>query len=424
MGAGQINKASMVSIFNHCLLVWLLVSSMSIANDMTNTQNKPKIPIVYSKHYDITFWGLQHLHPFDTQKYSKIYKYLVKDLGIPKSAFYSPKPVTKENILLVHTREYLKSLNDSKVLATIGEMPVLSPIPNKLLQRNLLMPMKYATGGTILGVKLALEYGWTINLGGGYHHAKKNKGEGFSYISDIAIAIEKLWQDDSTSKVMVIDLDAHQGNGVETIFEKDPRVYVFDIYNVDIYPRDLTAKMYIDKNLPVQTGIRDKAYLDLLVGNIHNSIDEFQPDLIIYNAGTDIYFQDPLGAMDISEQGIIKRDEIVFKAAISKNIPILMLLSGGYTKESARIIGESIKNIISSQQLVKRNYILMLADQVMMENGFSLRDYRKYVTVDDVHYFVIYSKTEGIDFHKLGSFEHTITIRKSDMEIVNIRLEQ
>ena len=312
-----------------------------------NGETIAKIPIIYSPKYNITLFGIQKLHPFDTEKYKKVYKYLRYNVGIEKDQFYIPEKVSEEDLKLVHTERYLKSLNQSKVIAQIAEMPIVKFVPNILLRNRLLRPMKYGTGGTILGAKLAYKYGWAINLSGGYHHAKSNSGEGFSCYADIPIAIYKLWQKDSTQKVMIIDLDAHQGNGHESILKNDNRIIIVDVYNRQIYPGDEEVKQYISYDFPILRYTEDEEYLSIIRDPISTIISIEKPNLIIYNAGTDIYEKDPLGILKISEEGIIKRDEIVFVSAINNDIPILMLLSGGYSKQSAEIISKSIENILT-----------------------------------------------------------------------------
>lgn len=305
-----------------------------------------KLPIIFSKRYDITLMGLQKLHPFDSEKYGKVYRHLLDKLG--GGIFYTPKCVPESDLLNVHTERYLASLRQSRNVAMIAEMDLLSLAPNFLLQSRLLNPMRYATGGTILGSELALEHGWAINLSGGYHHAKNDSGAGFCYFADIPIAAYRLWQQRPDLSIMVIDLDAHQGNGYETVFKDDPRVHILDVYNEEIYPNDIEAKQYIDFHYPLQSHIKDADYLSLIETEIAKALAQVKPGLIIYNAGTDIFIEDPLGRMSISRAGVIKRDEIVFRLAFEHNIPILMVLSGGYTRNSTALIGESIVNIVTN----------------------------------------------------------------------------
>ena len=150
-------------------LISILIILLIFDNSLTgNEKNFTKIPIIYSKHYDITVLGLQKLHPFDSEKYGKIYKYLVKKVGIAKNRFYIPEIASEKDLLSVHSKEYLSSLKKNENVVRIAELGILSVVPNPILQNSFLKPMKYAVGGTILGCELALEYGWAINLSGGY----------------------------------------------------------------------------------------------------------------------------------------------------------------------------------------------------------------------------------------------------------------
>jgi len=307
-----------------------------------------KIPIIFSKHYDITLLGLQRLHPFDSEKYGRVYRYLVNKVGVDKDCFYIPEIVSEKELLSVHTKEYLSSLNHSINIASIAELMMISLVPNFILQSRVLKPMKYATGGTILGCQLAMEYGWAMNLSGGYHHAKSESGGGFCFFADIPIAVYKLFKENPELSIMIVDFDAHQGNGYASIFRDDTRIHVFDVYNEEIYPYDVETKRYIEFEYPVKSYIEDRKYLSLLERELGGAMVKSKPNLIVYNAGTDVLRGDPLGCMSISGDGIVKRDEIVFRNALNNKIPIVMVLSGGYTKKSAAIIGRSIENILKN----------------------------------------------------------------------------
>lgn len=307
-----------------------------------------KLPIVFHEQYDISFWGLEKLHPFDSKKYGKVYRYLLSSLSLKPEQFYTPLKVTQEELLKVHTHEYLDSLTTSATVARIAEVPAVGWLPNSLVQSRVLDPMRFATGGTVLAVQLALEKGWSINLSGGYHHAKAGNGEGFCVFADIPLAIYTLWEKNPDLKVMIIDLDAHQGNGIEAILKNDPRIAVFDVYNGYVYPNDTAAKQFIRFNYPLLPGTDDAIYLKLLNDHLPQAIDAFAPDLIIYNAGTDILAGDAVGQLGVTAQGIMKRDMAVFQWAQTRNIPICMVLSGGYTQRSADIIGASIENIVKN----------------------------------------------------------------------------
>ncbi len=333
-------------------LLFIIVSSVFLykrvfyefPDDWSKTTQK-KIPIVYSDNYDITLFGLQRLHPFDSEKYSKIASQLNNKLGIPKESFHAPKRVGNDDLLLVHSQKYLDSLNDSGVVSRISEMGVLKNVPNFIIQERLLDSIRFATEGTILGAELAMKEGWAINLAGGYHHAKAESGGGFGFFADVPVAIKKLWKKNPKLKVLIIDLDAHQGNGNESIFGSDDRIFILDIYKRDNYPRDEEVKKFIDFDRPVGS-LNNEEYLETVLESVSLAIKNSQPDLIIYNAGSDVLLGDALGQMNITRKGMIKRDEIVFEYAMKSKIPILMVLSGGYTSASAEIVADSIENIL------------------------------------------------------------------------------
>jgi histone deacetylase 11 len=251
----------------------------------------------------------------------------------------------------VHTQEYLDSLRNSKTVAEITEVFFVAWFPSWLVQSKVLNPMLSATSGSILAAKFAIERGWAINLGGGFHHCCRYQGGGFCAFSDITlsyrIARENFQQ---IKKVMIIDLDAHQGNGHERdkLHFDDKDVYILDMYNKNIYPGDWMAMPAINTSVQLESHTSDKKYLDLLRASLLSAFLHFSPDIIYFNAGTDILIGDPLGQLDISPQGVIDRDEIVFRTALEKKIPVVMVLSGGYQRSNAKVIADSIINLRDS----------------------------------------------------------------------------
>eukprot|EP00835_Amoeboradix_gromovi_P006445 NODE_759_length_4494_cov_0.059841.p2 type:complete len:341 gc:universal NODE_759_length_4494_cov_0.059841:164-1186(+) len=334
-------------VFKHFSLYGIITFSfLAYAGGKAPQVQAPRIPVIFHSDYDISLLGLEKLHPFDSCKYGKVFQMLKKQYQ--KSRFYTPEKVSTVDLLKVHSQAYLDSLSNSSVIAQITEIPLLAYVPNFILQRYFMNSMKLATGGTVLAAQRALQDGWAINLSGGYHHAKHDCGGGFCAFSDIPLAIVKLWEKNPELKVMIVDLDAHQGNGHESYFANDERVVIYDVYNDQIYPRDHESRARIDYNYPVNSGIKDAEYLELLEDTLPAAIEESKPHFIIYNAGTDIFEKDPLGRMKITAEGIRKRDAMVFECAQKNNIPVLMVLSGGYTQESAHIIGNSILNILKT----------------------------------------------------------------------------
>ncbi|CAG0890656.1 unnamed protein product [Cyprideis torosa] len=307
--------------------------------------------LIYSSNYDVGFMGLEKLHPFDTKKWGRVFKFLV-DAGMLRNSndIFTPQIVPEEVLKEVHTEQYLRSLNDSSVVAEIAEVSELSMIPNLLLQRYLLNPMKYHVGGTILATQIALDRGWAINIGGGFHHASRSRGGGFCFYADITIAILEA-RKVKDPKVLIVDLDAHQGNGHERDFIADNKVRIMDVYNYLIYPFDDQAKRGITYDYPIRPGTSDEEYLKIVRGGLEKAFAK-EHDLLFYNAGTDCLAGDPLGDLQVSREGIIKRDELVFETAAKYRTPIVMVTSGGYTSISARVIADSILNLYK-KELIK-----------------------------------------------------------------------
>ncbi|KAL6502020.1 histone deacetylase [Orobanche gracilis] len=296
-----------------------------------------KVPLIYSSSYDIAFLGIEKLHPFDSSKWGRIFRFLIAEGFLDKNHVIEPLEAKREDLLVVHSESYLDSLKSSLTVSTIVEVPPVALLPNWLVDRFV--------GGTILAAMLAKERGWAINVGGGFHHCSAEKGGGFCAYADISLCIYFAFIRLNISRVMIIDLDAHQGNGYERDFCDDRRVYILDVYNPDIYPFDYEARRYINQKVEIVSGTTTNEYLSKLDGALEVAAHAFDPELIIYNAGTDILDGDPLGRLKISPGGITTRDEKIFMFARERAIPLVMLTSGGYMKSSAKVIADSIINL-------------------------------------------------------------------------------
>ncbi|XP_055617471.1 histone deacetylase 11 [Toxorhynchites rutilus septentrionalis] len=310
-----------------------------------------KLPIVYRFEYGVKFCGLQRLHPFDASKGENIYKLLkAGNLIKTEEDVHKPLEISSETLMDVHTKRYIESLKWSVNVAKIAEIPPLIFVPNYFVQRNYLRPMRYQTAGSILAAKCALVSpsgtGWAINLGGGFHHCSADEGEGFCPYADITLTVKMLLSSGKgIERILIVDLDAHQGNGYARDLKEDSSVFIMDMYNYRIYPKDHEAKLAIRRPVELKPHTEDKEYLQKLKSNLFRSFDEFRPDFVVYNAGTDVLKGDPLGMLDITPEGVVERDAIVFKAARERNVPLVMLLSGGYLRSSARVIANSIFNL-------------------------------------------------------------------------------
>jgi len=316
---------------------------------------KDQLPIVYSASYDIGVSAMQRLHAFDLKKYSHVFNELVRRGLIKPEQVVKPDKVSQKDLASVHNEEYLKTWNDRKALAGIFEVPALAKMPAFVSRYLVIDPMLHQTGGSITAAELALQHGWAINLGGGFHHASAERGHGFCIVADITIAIKKLRQTHpEVKKIMIVDLDAHQGDGYERDFYNDPGVFILDFYNKYAFPNDLYARQRINIGEGLKPGTQDQEYLAKLADSLKRAPAEFKPDAIFYVAGTDILTGDPLGQLSVSPAGIIKRDEMVFDHALKGSIPIVMLFGGGYLKSNAGIIADSIENLDHKFGLLKK----------------------------------------------------------------------
>lgn len=311
-----------------------------------------KLRIVYDRRYNLGFPGAQRLHPFDLRKFARSWKVLRRELGPQLADLHGqvPAAIDDERLLFVHTSDYLKSLHSSAIVATAVEVPALRRAPLWLLDRYILQPMRWATAGTVVAGRAALEGGLAFNLGGGFHHAKPNGGEGFSIYNDIAVMIAALRRENrlaTDGRIACIDLDAHLGNGVAWCFRDDPTVFLFDMHNRAIYPMaDVAARQRIDCPVPVAPGSMGDQYLAELQARLPAFISSISRSarisLAVYNAGTDVLAGDPLGGLALSMADVLFRDNFVLQTLRSFRIPTVVLTSGGYTDDSHRAIASTI----------------------------------------------------------------------------------
>lgn len=308
-----------------------------------------RVCVVYSAHYQIHLAGIEKLHPFDINKYARIYLSLLTEGYLEPEDVFVPEPVLEEDLLRVHPPDYLESLRRPAVLARYLEFGPARFAPAGLTDAAILQPFRRATGGTVMAARLALEHGIAINLGGGYHHAGPERGGGFCIYADMPIAIRTLQQEGLISRALVIDLDAHQGNGTALCFEDDDDVFTFDMHEEGIYPHP-KERNTLDVGLPSGTG--DDAFLRILADHLPRVFDAARPDIVIYQAGVDALADDPLTNLRVTRRGIVERDRLVFTEAVGRDVPIVMVLGGGYSADAWRAQHESIRRIIEAYGLV------------------------------------------------------------------------
>jgi acetoin utilization deacetylase AcuC-like enzyme len=274
---------------------------------------------VYSDNYDLNLGD----HVFPSIKYKLTAEKLLRDGVARPEDFVEPAPASDDDVALVHHREYIRKLKTG----TLSYLEILRlEIP---YSPELIRAVWLAAGGSILTGQLALRGGVAANVGGGFHHAFPDHGEGFCVLHDVAIAIRRLQKDQTIERAMTVDCDVHQGNGTADIFAADPTVFTFSIHQERNYPY---PKPPSDLDINLEDGTGDAEYLAALERGLKQALGNFQPDLLFYIAGADPYREDQLGGLSLSLEGLAERDRLVLGEARARGIPVAVTLAGGYAR--------------------------------------------------------------------------------------------
>ncbi len=295
--------------------------------------------------YSDDYWIDLGQHVFPVLKYRLVYEALLRS-GVRKENFILPQPAEDRDLLLVHTSKYLKklkagSLSDSEVLTL--ELPY-----SKELARFAWL----FVGGTILTAEIALKDGVAVHLGGGFHHAFPDHGEGFCVFNDVAVALEKMKQEGRIERGMVVDCDLHQGNGTSFILSKKDYGFTFSIHQMDNYPSE---KISSSVDVGLWSGDGDDKYLSSLHEHFPRLYQQFQPDIIFYLAGADPYKEDQLGNLNLTIEALEERDRIVIEEARKLHLPVAILFAGGYARRVEDTVSIHL-NTIKVAQKVQRKY--------------------------------------------------------------------
>ncbi|HYM12044.1 MAG TPA: histone deacetylase [Bryobacterales bacterium] len=273
--------------------------------------------LVYSNRYDLNLGQ----HVFPSQKYRLIHDRLLESGIASPEDFLEPTPATDEDILLVHEPGYVQRLKTG----TLSYHEIIQmEIP---YSRQMVEAVWLATGGTILAGRRALADGLAMNISGGFHHAFPDHGEGFCAIHDVAVAIRRLQAEKAIERALLIDCDVHQGNGTAAIFAGDNSVFTISIHQYDYYPSE-KPESDIDIHLDDRTG--DADYLVALSARYVPAVESFRPQLVFYLAGADPYYQDQLGGLSLTMEGLGRRDKLVIGAARRAGAGVAITLAGGY----------------------------------------------------------------------------------------------
>lgn len=263
-------------------------------------------------------------HRFPMLKYELIPEQLLYEGSIEPDSLFSPRICPDEIVLLTHTHSYLDKLKNQQ-LSVKEQRAIGFPQSPMLTRRELVI-----TQGTIDCCRYAFEYGVALNVAGGTHHAFADHGEGFCLLNDFAIAANYLLQQQKVSKMLIVDLDVHQGNGTASIFKKDPRVFTFSMHGRHNYP---FHKEISDLDIPLEDGTGDATYLELLQNHLPRLVATVQPDMVFFLSGVDILETDKFGKLKVTLQGCQQRDEMVFTLLQQKDIPCVVAMGGGYSAD-------------------------------------------------------------------------------------------
>jgi len=282
-----------------------------------------ELPVVNHKDYEAQ---LNDDNKFPIKKFGELAKALIKNKIVKN--FYVPEPCSVETLKEAHTEDYINKIKN-KTLDKNEIRKIGFPLVDSVVRRSFI-----ATGGTVLATKLALSYGIACNTAGGSHHATSNEGAGFCVFNDVAVAAKYLTSRGLANKILIIDLDVHQGNGNSEIFKNDNQVFTFSMHSKVNYP---AKKSVSDLDIELEENLEDREYIDILKNNL-KYLNEIEFDFVFYIAGVDIHYNDRLGKLKISDNGIFERDELVIDNFFSNKIPICGVLGGGYNEDFNKLV--------------------------------------------------------------------------------------
>jgi acetoin utilization deacetylase AcuC-like enzyme len=308
-------------------------------------------------------------HVFRSDKYRRVHDQLLQSGVADPADFEIPQPASDQDILLVHTPQYVQKLKTG-TLSAREEQEMEIPYSQELVRAFWL-----AAGGSIRAAEYALTDRVGINIGGGFHHAFPDHGEGFCMIHDVAVAIRRLQRDDKIRTAMTVDCDVHHGNGTAAIFAgtrtpSDPlpstsaaaisvppgkirQAHAGDVFTISLHQHNnypaAKPPSSIDVDLP--DGMGDDDYLAWLDNALSSGLRQFEPDLICYIAGADPYGEDQLGGLDLTLQGLKRRDELVFRVAKARNIPVMVTYAGGYAKRVEDTVTIHCNTVIAAKEV-------------------------------------------------------------------------
>jgi acetoin utilization deacetylase AcuC-like enzyme len=282
-----------------------------------------ELPVINHEDY---FAKIGDDHKFPINKFGELANYLLKRKII--NHFHKPYPCSVKTLKGAHSETYISNIIN-KSLDQNGVKKIGFPLVDSVIKRSLV-----ATGGTVLASKLALEYRIACNTAGGSHHANFDGGAGYCVFNDVAVAANYLLIKGLVKKILIVDLDVHQGNGNSDIFENNKDVFTFSMHSKSNYP---AKKSKSDLDIELEDNIEDQEYIEILKNSIQ-LLNKQKFEFVFYIAGVDVHFNDRLGKLKLTDDGIKKREEIVIENFFSKKIPICGVLGGGYNKNFDKLV--------------------------------------------------------------------------------------
>jgi acetoin utilization deacetylase AcuC-like enzyme len=282
-----------------------------------------ELPVINHEDY---FAKIGDDHKFPINKFGELANYLLKRKII--NHFHKPYPCSVKTLKGAHSETYISNIIN-KSLDQNGVKKIGFPLVDSVVKRSLV-----ATGGTVLASKLALEYRIACNTAGGSHHANFDGGAGYCVFNDVAVAANYLLNKGLVKKILIVDLDVHQGNGNSDIFENNKDVFTFSMHSKSNYP---AKKSKSDLDIELEDNIEDQEYIEILKNSIQ-LLNKQKFEFVFYIAGVDVHFNDRLGKLKLTDDGIKKREEIVIENFFSKKIPICGVLGGGYNKNFDKLV--------------------------------------------------------------------------------------
>ena len=279
------------------------------------------LPIVYHPDHMAL---LPEGHRFPMAKFGKVYNWLVRDGVATLDQFYLPQPATPEVVTLAHAPEYVRAyvegVLDARAMRRIG-----FPWSAQLVQRTLT-----ALGSTLFTAELALQHGMACSTAGGTHHAFHDFGSGYCIFNDLAVTARALRQRGLVRRVLIVDLDVHQGDGTASILQADADLVTFSMHCDANFP---FHKQQSDFDVGLPVGVEDDAYLDVLAAWLPDLLAQVRPDLVLYDAGVDPHVNDALGKLALSDAGLLRRDRFVLECCVRWGAPVATVIGGGYRKD-------------------------------------------------------------------------------------------